>query len=122
MFPSEQQGCSQLTEVMASSRGISDYERLAILTREMHEAAVREDWDGLVAIERRRSELVEHMKSDDAVCALDDVSRRRKDEIIAGVLEADKEIRRRIEDWLGQARQNIQSNRQSQRLLKAYGA
>jgi hypothetical protein len=107
---------------MVSSRVISDYESLALLTREMHEAAVREDWDGLVAIEQRRSDLVERMKSADAVPLPDEASRRRKDEIISAVLEADKEIRRRVEDWLGQLRQDMQSNRQAQRLLKAYGA
>jgi len=107
---------------MGSSRAIANYEQLSALTRQMREAAEQGEWDRLISIEHQCSELVITMKAVDAAVTLDDAARHRKDQLIADILADDVEIRKHVQVWMGQLQHNLQSNRQEQLVLKAYGA
>jgi len=107
---------------MGSSRAIANYEQLSALTRQMREAAEQGEWDRLISIEHQCSELVITMKAVDAAVTLDDAARHRKDQLIADILADDAEIRKHVQVWMGQLQHNLQSNRQEQLVLKAYGA
>ena len=107
---------------MGSSRAIANYEQLSALTRQMREAAEQGEWDRLISIEHQCSELVITMKAVDAAVTLDDAARHRKDQLIADILADDAEIRKHVQVWMGQLQHNMQSNRQEQLVLKAYGA
>jgi len=107
---------------MGSSRAIANYEQLSALTRQMREAAEQGEWDKLISIEHQCSELVVTMKAVDAAVTLNDAARRRKDQLIADILADDAEIRNHVQVWMGQLQHNMQSNRQEQLVLKAYGA
>ncbi|MDZ4254290.1 MAG: flagellar protein FliT [Sulfuritalea sp.] len=106
---------------MGSFQAIANYELLSALTGQMREAAMLDDWDRLIGIERQRSDLVESMKAVDAEAKLDAAERGRKARLIAQVMDADTEIRVRVQRWMGQLQHELQSNRQEQRVLKAYG-
>ncbi|MFH1870156.1 MAG: flagellar protein FliT [Pseudomonadota bacterium] len=95
---------------------------MATLTRQMREAAAQGDWDKLICIEHQCSELVIVMKAVDAAVTLDDAARHRKDQVIADILADNTEIRNYVQVWMGQLQHNMQSNRQEQLVLKAYGA
>lgn len=107
---------------MAASQVIANYELLSALSVQMRDAAVQGEWDQLVGIEHRRSELVAGMQVLDAEVGLDEAARRRKADLIAGIMVDDAEIRNHIQIWMDRLQHNMQSNRQEQRLLKAYGA
>ena len=107
---------------MSTVQVIANYESLAALTGQMRDAALRGEWDPLITIEQQRSELIAAMKPIDAEARLDEAARRRKDELISEILAADAEIRKLTETWMSQLQLNMQSNRQEQLLLHAYGA
>ena len=107
---------------MGSFQAIANYEQLSALTRQMREAAEQGDWDKLIGIEHQCSDLVVTMKAVDAAVTLDEAARQRKDQLIAGILADDAEIRKHVQVWMGQLQHNMQSNRQEQLVLKTYGA
>ena len=107
---------------MGSFQAIANYEQLSALTRQMREAAEQGDWDKLIGIEHQCSDLVVTMKAVDAAVTLDEAARQRKDQLIAGILADDAEIRKHVQVWMGQLQHSMQSNRQEQLVLKAYGA
>ncbi|WP_310452395.1 flagellar protein FliT [Sulfuritalea sp.] len=107
---------------MGSFQAIANYEQLSALTRQMREAAEQGEWDKLISIEHQCSELVVTMKAVDAAATLDEAARHRKDQLIADILADDAEIRKHVQVWMGQLQHNMQSNRQEQLVLKAYGA
>lgn len=107
---------------MGSLQAIANYEQLSALTRQMREAAEQGDWDKLISIEHQCSDLVVTMKAVDAAVTLDEAARQRKDQLIAGILADDAEIRNYVQVWMGQLQHKMQSNRQEQLVLKAYGA
>jgi flagellar protein FliT len=87
----------------------------------MREAAEQGEWDRLVSIEHQCSELVATMKPVDAEVTLDEAAHQRKRHLIAKIMADDAEIRNRTKIWMGQLQLNMQSNRQEQLLLHAYG-
>lgn len=107
---------------MVPSQVIKNYESLSTLTAQMREAAELGEWDQLIGCEHQRSELVSVMRPVDAEVVLDEASRQRKMELIAGIMAVDAEIREHIQVWMSQLQQTMQSNRQERLLLKAYGA
>jgi flagellar protein FliT len=107
---------------MGSSQAIANYELLSALTEQMREAAEQGEWDLLISIEHQCSTLVTTMKPVDAEVKLDEDARQRKLQLISKILADDTEIRNRTQAWMGQLQLNMQSNRQEQLLLHAYGA
>lgn len=107
---------------MAAGKAIANYELLAALTRQMRDAAMRGEWEQLIGIERRSSDLVVAMQSVDAEARLDEAERQRKRQLIAEILADEAEIRRYVEGWMGELQRTMQSQRQEQKLLNAYGA
>jgi len=106
---------------MNSAQVIAGYESLSALTGQMREAAVRGEWNQLISIEHQCSELIATMKPLDAEVMLDEAARQHKIQLINKVLADDAEIRNHIQIWMSQLQLSMQSNRQEQRLLHAYG-
>lgn len=106
---------------MDTSQVIANYESLSALTGQMREAAMRDEWDRLINIEHQCSELVATMKPLDAEAVLDEAARQHKNQLINKILADDAEIRDRTQAWMSQLQLSMQSNRQEQRLLHAYG-
>ena len=112
---------TQQPRQMGSAQAIANYELLSTLTGQMREAAEQGEWDQLVGIEHQCSELVATMKRVDAEVKLDEAAHQRKNQLIAKIMADDTEIRNLTHIWMGQLQLNMQSNRQEQLLLHAYG-
>lgn len=109
-------------EHAGAAQVIANYEQLATLTEEMRKAAAQEEWERLIEIERQCSMLVSEMKSVDAEVKLDKAAQQHKFELINKILADEAVIRNHTQTWMDQLKSLIQSNRQEQRLHKAYGA
>ncbi len=107
---------------MSAAEVIANYQMLATLTGRMHETALLGDWDALIALEQERGRLVAAIKPLDATTSLDDHARRQKNQLIAGILAHDKEIRAVVQTWMEQFQAEMQSGLQQLRLFKEYGA
>jgi len=106
---------------MSSSQVIANYESLSALTEQMREAAVHGEWDQLTSIELQRSKLVARMEPVDAEAKLDEAARQRKIQLITKILADETEIRNHAQAWMDRLQLSMESNRQEQRLLHAYG-
>ena len=100
---------------------IANYESLFALTGQMRDAAVHGEWDQLINLEQQCNRHVAAMKPVDATATLDESARQRKIQLIKKILADDAAIRIHTEVWMGQLQRIMQSNRQEQRLQKAYG-
>jgi flagellar protein FliT len=107
---------------MNPSQVIANYELLSALTTQMLVAAKDDEWDELICIEQHCGELVSAMKPLDAKVVLDEPTRQHKNQLINTILADEAEIRTYVQAWMSQLQLSIQSNRQEQRLLQAYGA
>lgn len=99
---------------------IENYEYLSALTGQMREAAVHDNWDHLVELEKQCSQRVESMKALDASVPLDENARLRKVALIRKILADDAEIRNRADPWMAQLQHVIQSTWQERRLQETY--
>src|ERR1017187_4707257 len=99
---------------------IEDYECLSTLTGQMREAALQNEWDHLVELEKQCSQRVASIKELDASVPLDESARLRKVALIRKILADDAEIRNRAEPWMAQLQRILKSTRQEQRLLETY--
>jgi flagellar protein FliT len=106
---------------MTTHQVIENYESLSALTNQMRSAAEQGEWDALVELEQQCSRKIAEMKPVDASIALDEGSRQLKIQLIKKILANDAEIRNRTQAWMGQLQHILQSNRQEQRLQRAYG-
>ena len=107
---------------MGSHQVITHYESLSTLTEQMHEAAVRGEWDQLIDLEQQCRQKIAAIMPLDAASTLDESSRQHKARLIKKILSHDADIRSRTQAWMGQLQNIMQSNRQEQRLQQAYGA
>jgi flagellar protein FliT len=107
---------------MNTTQVIANYEALLALTGQMRVAAMDGEWDQLVEIEQQRGDLIAAIKPVDAELVLDMDTREQRDQMIHKILTDDAEIRTRVQAWMSQLQLSMQSNRQEQRLLQAYGA
>jgi len=107
---------------MVSNQVITNYESLSAITSQMRDAAVQGEWDALIGLEQQCSRHVAAMKPADAATALDEPTRQQKIQLIKKILADDAEIRNRTELWMEQLQRIMQSNRQEQRVLQAYGS
>lgn len=106
---------------MSTAQVIASYESLSTLTEQMRNAALQGEWEHLIELERQCSRQVAAMKPQDAASTLDETSRQRKIQLIRKILADDADIRSRTQTWMGQLQHIMQSNRQEQRLQRAYG-
>lgn len=106
---------------MNTQQVIANYESLSALTNEMRDAAEHGEWEQLVELEQQCSRKIAEMKPADEAVALDERSRQLKIQLIKKILANDAEIRDRTQAWMGQLQRILQSNRQEQRLQRAYG-
>lgn len=106
---------------MTTHQVIENYESLSVLTNQMRDAAEHGEWEELVELEQQCSRKIAEMKPIDASVTLDERSRQLKIQLIKKILANDAEIRNRTQAWMGQLQRILQSNRQEQRLQRAYG-
>lgn len=107
---------------MNSRQVIENYESLSALTNLMRDAAEQGEWEELVQLEQQCSRKIAEMKPADDAVALDEGTRQIKIQLIKRILANDAEIRNRTQAWMGQLQHILQSNRQEQRLQRAYGS
>jgi flagellar protein FliT len=101
---------------------IASYEHLANVTSRMREAAVRDDWDSVIALETECAGLYTRLMSVRDEGPQDAASRRRKSELICKVLADDAQIRERLSGQLVHIWRLIDGERQVSKLASAYRA
>lgn len=106
---------------MSASQVIVNYELLAALSAQMLAAAEQGAWEQLIGFENQRSQLLETIKSADAVAALDEAAQARKKQLIEKILADDAHTRNFTQSGLGQLQLSITSNKNELRLRLAYG-
>lgn len=105
---------------MQQTEAIVIYEKILHITGDMLVAARNADWDQLIALESECRSLVEQLKPREQAAPLNDNHRRRKVEIIHGILANDAEIRERIHPWMAQLQRYLGSAGRTQQLNAAY--
>jgi flagellar protein FliT len=106
---------------MGSHQVITHYESLSTLTEQMHEAAMRGEWDHLIDLEQQCRQQVAAIMPLDATATLDERARQYKAQLIRKILAHDADIRSRTQTWMAQLQNIMQSTRQEQRLQQIYG-
>ena len=101
---------------------IASYEHLAEVTSRMREAAVRDDWDSVLALETECAGLYTQLMSARDAGPQDAARTRRKSELICKVLEDDAQIRERLSGQLVHVWRLIEGERRVSKLNSAYGA
>ena len=101
---------------------LASYERLATVTSRMREAAVRDDWDSVIALESECAGLYTRLMSARDEGPQDPAVQRRKSELICKVLEHDAQIRERLSGQLVHIWRMLDGERQMNRLNSAYGS
>jgi flagellar protein FliT len=79
---------------------IERYREVAQLSREMLDAARRDDWDEVARLEQRCKGLIEHLKRAAMVEPLNAAEQRRRIALLREILQDDAQIRIRAEPWL----------------------
>jgi flagellar protein FliT len=106
----------QTTDILTS------YEHLARVTSRMREAAVRDDWDSVIALESECAGLYTRLMAAKDAGPSDDAQQRRKSELICKVLEDDAQIRELLSGQLVNIWRLLDGERHMVRLNSAYGA
>jgi len=101
---------------------IENYEALSTITAQMREAALQNEWDHLVELEKQCTRRVALIKALDNAPPLDENTRQCKAALIRKILADDADIRNQAEPWMEQLKRIMQSTRQEQRLLEAYSS
>lgn len=101
---------------------ISSYEQLAQVTERMREAAMREDWDSVLALESECAGLYTQLMDAKDHGPADRSQQRRKSELICKVLEDDAQIRRLLSGELVNIWRLLEGERQVSRITSAYGS
>jgi flagellar protein FliT len=97
------------------------YERMALLSTEMVDAARRSDWDQLGALEKMIAALRDELQVADISGYVDDgASRARKIELIHRMLADDRTIRSFTEPWMDSVRTLLSGNARQRKLSAAY--
>ena len=101
---------------------LASYELLAQVTARMREAAVRDDWDSVIALENECAGLYTRLMAPGAQRPDDNAAQRRKSELICQVLEHDAQIRERLSGQLVHIWRLIEGEQRVAKLNTAYGA
>jgi len=99
---------------------IATYEAAWALTRQMLEAARKDEWDDLPALEEKRRAFVEKLMASDPGDLLDDLLNAKKSELIRNILDADAETKELTRLWMVELRQIIGSAGAEKKLNKVY--
>jgi flagellar protein FliT len=105
----------QTTDILTS------YEHLARVTSLMREAAIRDDWDSVIALESECAGLYTRLMEAKDAAPSDVAQQRRKSELICKVLEDDARIRELLSGQLVNIWRLLEGERQVVRLTSAYG-
>lgn len=100
---------------------IEQYQHLSGITGKMREAATHGEWDKLIELEQQCNQHVSLMKKQN-FAAPDENIRLQKVALINKILADDAMIRDQTQPWMAQLQQNMQSNRNEQRVQHAYGS
>ena len=106
---------------MGSYEVITHYESLSTLTEQMHEAAIRGEWDHLIDLEKQCRQEVTAIMPLDETTTLDERARQYKAQLIRKILAHDADIRSRTQAWMTQLQKIMHSTRQEQCLHETYG-
>ena len=101
---------------------LASYEHLADVTARMREAASRDDWDSVIALESECAGLYTRLMEAKEDAPSDPTQQRRKSELICKVLEDDAQIRERLSGQLVNIWRLLEGERQVVRLNSAYGS
>lgn len=99
---------------------IATYEAVRDITRLMLDAARKNEWDDLPALEQRRYAFVEKLMASDQGDASDAQLNAKKSELIRSILENDTETKDLTECWMTELRQIIGSVGAEKRLNNTY--
>ena len=98
------------------------YEHLAEATARMRAAAAQEDWDGVIALEGKCSDVYDRLVRIERETPADAAYQKRKSELICKLLEDDAHIRERLSGQLTHIWRMIDGRHTVDRLSSAYGA
>ena len=101
---------------------IASYEHLAEVTSRMREAAVRDDWDSVLALESECAGLYTRLMAVSDARPHDAEQQRRKSELICKVLEDDAHIRERLSGQLVHIWRLMEGEQRVAKLNSAYSA
>jgi len=91
-----------------SQQLIDYYKAIEDSSAKMLEAALAEDWDGVVRFEAACAVLIEQLRQRARLEELDDVSRIEKSRIMRRILSNDAQIRDLAEPWLAHCEQKFE--------------
>ncbi len=97
------------------------YESMSHISGQMREAAQRNDWDQLCALEREVTSLCSSLRQEPAPARMDDGVRQRKICLIRQILADDREIRSHAEPWMDSVRTLLSSGARQRAVSNAYG-
>lgn len=100
------------------------FESMSKVSAAMLDAARANDWDTLVALERDMAALRDEIQRVEREEPLADAGTEaaRKAELIAAMLENDREIRQHVEPWLASVRKLLSGSARDRAVRAAYGA
>ena len=101
---------------------MQQYEKVLELTRSMLEAAQKSDWDGLVALERERAQLIDRLRTSDRDPRRDPAERENKRRLLQTIMQCDEQIEILTRDWMRELREILGSMSAEQKLSRTYGA
>ena len=96
------------------------YEHLTQVTARMREAAARDEWDRVIALDSECAPVYSRLLTSKEAGPVDEQYQTRKAELICKVLEHDAEIRERISGQLTHIWQLIHGRARMQQLSSAY--
>lgn len=99
---------------------VATYEAVWGVTRLMLEAARKNEWDDLPALEEKRFAFVEILMASDKGEPLDARMIARKSELIQNILASDAETKELTETWMVELRQILDSIGAERKLNNAY--
>lgn len=102
---------------VSRSEASSAYDGVWELTRQMLEAARKDDWDGLVALEKNRLQMVLALKVLEIATVLD---QEHVAKVIQQILEADEKIKILAASWMVELQGQLASVGNERKLSQTY--
>jgi len=99
---------------------IACYEQILALTLQKLDAARNSDWDEVVVLEEKRTDVIGSLKSSDRNDLLDDLQISKKAELIRDILASDLEGRTLTEEWMAELKNILGSLGTEMKLSNAY--
>jgi flagellar protein FliT len=101
---------------------INTYESVALITKNMLDAARQGAWDDLIGLETKVAAHISQLSTHEAPVKLPPDLRNRKLTVIKQILADDKEIRNLTEPWMEKLSNLIGSTQMEQKLSVSYGS